>query len=796
MQTEGSAESKRIPIIKNEVFERLWVEKKPFLGAQHAMRDYVERTPLEQPRFDAGLRSMLVTPLLWKGEVEGVLTFRSTKSDAFGEHEVDLALQISQQIAGHIATADQYAVVERESKERQKLAEEQSRIADIGRIVSSTLDVQEVLEAFVEQARELVPLDRIIITSVNDESTMWVNVLGDGIGIDTESIGIARPIDSNTFQKKVISEQWQFSANGEEYSEYAKSIPAELKLYNAGLRSILLIPLIWQGRCFGSMNLRSVDPEAYGEHEIELSEQIGAQIAGAISTSNQYRLLEAAATAAQSQIAALEAAGDAIVIRGLDKSIEYVNKAFETQTGYTLEEVAGPDLQYRARLSLESDAEDRMWEQVLTGQSAQSTFIGTHRDGTEREFDTTLSPIFDDDGKIIKFVGIRRDVTERVRAEDDIRTQAAALNAAGDSVIILKPDSAIEWVNEEFVRSSGYSKEEAIGQQAPFMRSDNDPPELFDGLWEQVLGGESWSARMWTSPKTEADFPIDASLTPVFDDAGNIIHIVGTWRDITDVVQAEKDRESTRDLDAQNQQLLQLNEQREEFFSTVSHELRTPLTSVMAFTDILSRNRDGALSNLQLEHLDVIKRNSKNLNALIEDMLDFSQLSTDRLKLHKSEFEIHLLLEAVVESLGPTASQRDQSLTIKPSSTPIWITADFGRINQVVSNLITNSCKYSPESTQITVLVEIQNQRLLVSVTDQRFGIPEDDLEQIFSPFFRTNQTVIRNEIGTGLGLAISKTLIELHDGTIEAFSELGEGTKVTLMLPGASSAPTPATES
>ena len=568
----------------------------------------------------------------------------------------------------------------------------------------------------------------------------------------------------------------KFTTNGEEYREYSKTHPFELEMYDEGVRSILLIPLIWQGRCVGTMNLRSIDPDAYGDHEVELA----VQIAGAFATSNQLRLLEDAA----------------IVIRGLDTSIEYVNKAYEIQTGYTIEDVGGPDPRFEASSSLDNDAIDRLWEQVRSGQSFHGTFFGGHRDRTKREYDITLSPIFDEEGMIIKFVGIRRDITERVRSEDDIRTQAAALDAAGDSVVILKPDTSIEWVNEEYVRSSGYSKEEAIGQSSPFMRSDKDPAEKFDGLWDQVLGGKSWSGRMWVRPKNGNDYQVETSLTPVLDNDGNISRIIGIRRDITEIIQAEKDREATRDLDAQNQQLLQLKEQREDFFATVSHEPRTPLTAVIAFTDILTRNRAGTLTNVQLEHLDAIKRNSRNLNALVEDMLDFSQLSTDRLKLEKSEFEIHSLLESVVESLEPTASQRKQSLIIKPHATPIWITADHGRINQIISNLITKSCKYSPASTRITLEVEVQDQKAIVTIADQGFGISENDLGEIFSSFFRASQIAIRREGGTGLGLAISKTLADLHGGSIQATSKLGEGTKMTVTLPNATSAPNTVAES
>ncbi len=278
-------------------------------------------------------------------------------------------------------------------------------------------------------------------------------------------------------------------------------------------------------------------------------------------------------------------------------------------------------------------------------------------------------------------------------------------------------------------------------------------------------------------------------MTPVLDEHGKIVRLIGTRRDITGQLNAEKEREVTRELDARNRQLLELNEQRQEFFSTVSHELRTPLTAVIAFADILARDRDGTLTGLQKEHIEVIKRNSRNLNDLVEDMLDFSRLSTDKLKLEKSAFEIHSLLNSLVESLEPTAQQRDQKLVIEPFSEPVWVEADHGRIVQVISNLVTNSCKYSPADTQIALGVEFdeENKQVWVTVTDQGIGIEANDIENIFSPFFRTDQSAVQEEKGTGLGLAISKTLVELHGGMIRTESKLGEGTTISVSLPGAS---------
>jgi signal transduction histidine kinase len=172
-------------------------------------------------------------------------------------------------------------------------------------------------------------------------------------------------------------------------------------------------------------------------------------------------------------------------------------------------------------------------------------------------------------------------------------------------------------------------------------------------------------------------------------------------------------------------------------------------------------------------------------------MLDFSRMTNDHLKLEKSEFEFHSLLDSVVESMEPIAAERGQSLIIEPHTQPVWIVADHGRIVQIISNLINNSCKYSPTDTKITIIVQSASSQVSVTVSDHGVGIPPKDLESIYSPFFRSNQLKVREEIGTGLGLAISKSLVDLHDGTIEAKSVIDEGTDITVTLPGASDSPT-----
>jgi PAS domain S-box-containing protein len=445
----------------------------------------------------AGLKSALFAPVVQQGQLVGTLAFRSKEDDPYGEREKRLAMQIANQIAGVISSNQQFALLERQSAEHQKMAEEHARIADIGRIVSSTLDTQDVLTAFVEQARSLVPFDRIALVVVNDavENELSISsVLIDGIDVKGTSTGVTVSQDINVPQREVIEQKKLFVANGDAYVGFIESAPGEQNQRDRGLNSVLFVPLVWQGRAIGSMNLRSIDPYAYDDHAIDLAQQIGAQIAGAIATSAQYRRLELALLNNQTQVAALEAADDAIVIRNSDMTVEYVNPAFEAQTGFSSEEVLGTVFKYpEPTKPLDSRAQsiESAFEYVQQGTVWHEYVNGAHKDGTEYLLDATMSAIFNDKGELDKYVGIHRDVTGRFKVNAEIRTQAAALEAASDAVAILSLDFTIEWVNQALVRDTGYSKEEVVGQHGPFLRSDKNPSEMLDGMLRQVLSGKA-----------------------------------------------------------------------------------------------------------------------------------------------------------------------------------------------------------------------------------------------------------------------------------------------------------------
>jgi signal transduction histidine kinase/GAF domain-containing protein len=246
-----------------------------------------------------------------------------------------------------------------------------------------------------------------------------------------------------------------------------------------------------------------------------------------------------------------------------------------------------------------------------------------------------------------------------------------------------------------------------------------------------------------------------------------------------------RERERIVDLDARNQELERLTEAKNQFISTVSHELKTPLTSMLAFADILRKNRKNKLGEVELNQIGVIQRNGRRLSLLIDDLLDLGRIEREDLSVIKSEFDARELLTEIEIVFQPIIETKRQSLVLKMPESPMWISADRDRLAQVLSNLISNAAKYSPEDTEIMLTARRRRDRMYVTIQDHGIGIPERDQPNMFTSFFRADNVATRSESGTGLGLYIARNILTLHGGRIEVSSVEGEGTTVKFNLPG-----------
>lgn len=230
-------------------------------------------------------------------------------------------------------------------------------------------------------------------------------------------------------------------------------------------------------------------------------------------------------------------------------------------------------------------------------------------------------------------------------------------------------------------------------------------------------------------------------------------------------------------------ELAQIDEMKSEFISVVSHELRTPLTAIKGFTDLILEGEVGEISDQQREFLMIVQSNSDRLVGLINDMLDVARIESGRITLNPDEVDVPLAVEQAISALRPLIEDKQIQVQTELVETSPTIIADPARLQQILTNLIANACKYTQPGGWVTVRSETLEGQIAISVSDTGIGIDPDALSLVFSKFYRVNQPSASDSSGSGLGLPITKSLVELHGGKIAIASRVGVGTTVRFTL-------------
>jgi PAS domain S-box-containing protein len=380
------------------------------------------------------------------------------------------------------------------------------------------------------------------------------------------------------------------------------------------------------------------------------------------------------------------------------------------------------------------------------------------------------APVLSPEGQADGLIGVGFDLTERKRTESERARLAAAVQSIGEAVCITDVAGTIQYVNPAFEEITGYSREQALGQNPRILKSGKYDRDFYRQMWDTLNRGELWEGTVINRKMDGSLFEADLSIAPVHDEHGATVSYVGVTRDIT---------ERKRMVDTLQRAVMV----KSEFTSMVSHELRTPLTAIKEAIDIVEDETAGPVNEHQKNFLTLAKRNVDRLHRLINDTLDFSKLERGEFRLQPQWHDLNALLEEVVRQQALPAQKRGLAMQFLPAGhlPPVWFDAD--RISQVLVNLVGNAIRYCDQGS-----VRVQTRRracdVLIEVEDTGPGIPQESLKKIFDAFVQLSSGPQRRTGGTGLGLAISKKIVELHGGQLWAESELGKGSKFLFTLP------------
>jgi PAS domain S-box-containing protein len=376
-------------------------------------------------------------------------------------------------------------------------------------------------------------------------------------------------------------------------------------------------------------------------------------------------------------------------------------------------------------------------------------------------------------GDTVFYEGIIIDNTLRKENEKVLENLSLVASKTDNAVFIIDKEEKIEWVNESFIRITGYSFEEAVGKKPGILfQGENTDPTTIMQIGEKINRGEGFSGELLNYRKDGSEFWVHFTLNPILNESKEIIKYVAVESDITERKNVEKELIKAKEEAETSMKA------KEQFLSMVSHELRTPLNAVIGMTHLLLQEDP---RNDQLQNLKTIKTSGEYLLALINDILDFSKIEAGKISISQTNFSFRELIHNLEQTFYYHAQEKNIRLFIDICPrVPNALIGDPVRLNQILVNLIGNSIKFTDVGhVKLTVRCEeLDTQRcnLKFQVTDTGIGIPAEKLNLIFERFEQVNDKAKRG--GTGLGLAITKSLIELMGGTIKAESELGIGSE------------------
>ncbi len=448
----------------------------------------------------------------------------------------------------------------------------------------------------------------------------------------------------------------------------------------------------------------------------------------------------------------------------------YANLGATIQLGYSREELLNMSpLNIKPEFT-EASFRERL-HPLLNGSKASVTFetIHRHKDGHSIPVEVSIQ-LVSEQGQEPLFVNVVRDITERKAVERTMQENAqytqTILNKVIDGIITIDSRGIVQSINFAGENIFGYTADEVIGKNVnilmpePYRSEHNGYLRNFraTGIPRIIGTGREVEGQH----KDGRIFPMDLAVSQSLHQGQSLF--IGVVRDIT-----ERKR---------------VDSMKTEFVSTVSHELRTPLTSISGALGLIAGGALGELPEQAKLMLDIAFKNSKRLALLINDLLDMEKLAAGKMQL---DLQLQLLMPLVEQTLEAVRAYGDQyqvRFKLVERADDVQVHVDSGRLQQVLTNFLSNAAKFSPSGAQVEVAVRLRKDLVQVEVIDHGPGILGEFRSRIFQKFSQADSSDTRQKGGTGLGLAISKELIERMNGLIGFDSEEGQGACFYFQLP------------
>lgn len=482
-----------------------------------------------------------------------------------------------------------------------------------------------------------------------------------------------------------------------------------------------------------------------------------------------------------------------------DGKYEYVSPAVQKVFGYPIKKFGENPLLIREVIAPENyDYFVEKWEKLIQGDVEPIyEYKIIDMEGKERWILQSNRGIYDRNGNIIALEGLCRDITEKRKAEQELKRHEQQFKALVENApdIIARFDRNLRYiyVNPVVEKETGISPSKFIGKTIREVGFSEPSIER----WEEILRKVFDEG---TAKNIEISYPLHgknkvfkAHIVPEFGEDGDVESVLSIIRDITEQKETEealrafnemleeKVEERTEELNQLLEKQKELNELKSRFISIVSHEFRTPLTSIESSAEIMQRYGQKLSNSIKMKHLTRILRNIEDMINLLDSVIIIGKAETGKIGFKPKKINVEKFTQEFLEEMELVFKQ-ERRLNYISDRTPKFAFVDEKLLRHILSNLITNAAKYSDSQSSIDIELKSNSSSIVYSVRDDGIGIPEEDKESLFESFHRA--TNVGNISGSGLGLTIVKKCVELHNGSVSFVSNLGAGTTFKVMLP------------
>lgn len=475
--------------------------------------------------------------------------------------------------------------------------------------------------------------------------------------------------------------------------------------------------------------------------------------------------------------AIVSASDDAIVSKSLDGTILSWNAGAERLFGYSAAEMIGQSINRIVPARLQAE-EQSILARLNQGERIDHfETVRVAKDGREIFISLTVSPVRDSMGRIVGASKVARDITEKKRTEQALQISEERFRELANNIDqfawTCNELGYATWYNQRWYDFTGTTFEQVRGDGWRAVHHPDYVDQVAASLAQGVESEEPWEAIFPMRGKDGEYRWFLSRAIPILDADGRVIRWFGTNTDITEQRELEL---ALRDADRR----------KDEFLATLSHELRNPLAAITSSLEVLSRA--GENPDLVSTAHDAIGRQTSHLVRLVDDLLDVSRITRDRIELRRTSVELEQVLFQAIEVCRPLTEQYEQTIECEVPDEAVRLDADPVRLLQILSNLLTNACNFSPPGGRIRLTATLDDADVLISISDNGAGIAPEHRESIFEIFAQGHHSSESPTRGLGVGLSLVKRLVELHGGSVGVRSEgLGKGSEFTIRLPLAS---------